>query len=321
MDVRQFSRNDFDDLLTLVANNAAERPTGHTYLMTSDVAWQFPGSAPKDNIRLWMDRRGLSAYAWFQPPDTLKFDIRSDIDDYGFVVTEILDWVELRRALFPASYPFFIDLDSMDEWAEAVLNPASYSSSRHRYITTSALETDDQRIGLLREKGFRSTRHFEPILTCDLSEVQIPHTPEMFTVRCVKDTEFEARVALHSAAWAPASGFNMDQYRKVRAISQVFDPDLDIVAVDSDGTFASYTIAWKDPVSLIGSFEPFGTHPDYRGTGVSRAVIGEGFRRMVVNGMQSARVYTAGFNHQAAKLYESCGFTQVDMNRTLIKRI
>jgi len=42
----------------------------------------------------------------------------------------------------------------------------------------------------------------------------------------LEDSELEKRVALHSAAWAPASRFNMAQYLKVRGMSQVFDQEI-----------------------------------------------------------------------------------------------
>jgi ribosomal protein S18 acetylase RimI-like enzyme len=319
MEARQFTRSDFTDFLDLVAGNAAARPVGHTYLMTSDVAWQFPGCAPEENIRLWSDQLGLVAYAWFQPPDELKFDVRADSGNYADLFAEILAWSQERRVAFPPSYPPYIDLASMEEWAQAIRSPPPSPSSRHRYIVTSVLESDGQRTEVLRRSGFVRTNHFEPIHTCDLARMQPAVATETFEVRHVHEAEFDARVELHSAAWAPASGFNMDRYLKVRAVSEVFDPDLDIVAVAEDGTFASYTIAWKDPLSLIGSFEPLGTHPIYRGTGASEAVIAEGFRRLIAKGMQHARIYTAGFNHQAAKLYKRCGFRQVDVNRTVIK--
>lgn len=321
MEARRFSRDDFPVFLDFVAGNAARRPVGHTCLMTSDVAWQFPGCAPRENVRLWWDQSSLAAYGWFQPPDELKFDVRSDFGSDAKIFVEILEWAEQRRSLFPPSYPFYIPLESMDEWAEVIRNPLPVPSSEDRYLVTTALESDQERIEILDKSGFGTTKHFEPILTCDLTEVATSHAPDGFTLRHVEEADLERRVALHSAAWAPASGFNMDRYLKVRAITEVFDPDLDIVAVADDGTFASYTIAWQDPLSLIGSFEPFGTHPGYRGTGVSKAVIHEGFRRLVRKGMQHARIYTAGFNHQAAKLYRNCGFVQVDVNRTMIKKL
>jgi len=314
-----FSRGDFTDLLGLVANNALQRPTGRTYFMTSDVAWQFPGCAPKENIRLWRDKRGLAAFAWFQPPDSLKYDVRNDLSGSIDLPTDILGWAESRRMSFPTSYPFYIDLESMEDWANAIRNTPSHPLADNKYIVTSALETDEQRMKFLRESGFTATKHFEPILTLKISEIDLGDAPIEFTLRHVEEADYSARVDAHSAAWAPASGFNMEQYLKVRAITEVFDPTLDIVAEAQDGTFASYTIAWHDPVSMIGSFEPFGTRPEHRGKGVSQAVIFEGLRRLSAKGAKFARIYTAGFNQQAASLYKSCGFSQVDVNRTFLK--
>ena len=321
MHAQPFTRDDLPRLLDLVAGNAASRPTGQTYLMTSDVAWQFPGCAPKDNIRLWSDSSGLAAYAWFQPPETILFDVRHDIESCSDVFLVVMGWATERRSAFPPGFPFYVNLKSMDEWAEALLNPDPKGVSRSRHLVMSALESDYQRTEMLLQHGFQPTEHFEPILTCDLSTVSIPDDSAEFSVRHVQDSELDARVALHRASWAPASGFDMERYLKVRAMTPTYDPELDIVAVAEDGALASYTIAWKDPVSLIGSFEPFGTRPEYRGTGVSQAVIAEGFRRLGQKGMRHARIYTASFNHPAAKLYKSCGFETVDLSRTFLKSL
>lgn len=39
-----------------------------SHLHVGDVVWQFPGSQPKDNIRLWFEDDRLVGYAWFQAP-------------------------------------------------------------------------------------------------------------------------------------------------------------------------------------------------------------------------------------------------------------
>ena len=49
-----FSREKLNDLLSLVTSNAKARWPSVTYLLNSDVAWRLPGSAPKENIRLWL---------------------------------------------------------------------------------------------------------------------------------------------------------------------------------------------------------------------------------------------------------------------------
>lgn len=317
---KPFSRSAIDDLLALIANNAAARWPDPPYLMTSDVAWQLPGSMPEENIRLWYDDNGILAYLWFQPPGDIKLDVRQGVPLDDGVLGEMLAWAVRRRAAFSTDYPFYLDLESMDQWRDVLRNRPRHPLAGNRYLTASAFEHDGERTDLLVEHGFEPTPHFELHLAHDLEKLPEPRPPLGITLRHVLPTDFERRVDVHVAAWAPGSSFNMERYLEVRAMDQVFDPELDIVAEKQDGTFASYTIAWRDPVSGLGSFEPFGTRPEFRGTGVSRAVIYEGLRRLSRKGMRAASIYTAGFNHPAARLYESCGFVPVERKRTFLKQ-
>lgn len=315
-----FDRKYMSELLGFIATQARFRPVGKTYLMTSDLAWQFPGCAPKENIRLWGDETGLVAYAWFQPPDGIKFDIIDDSPNFKPLLEEVLSWAADRRKQFPESYPFYIDLKSMDEWREVLTNGRPSSShKKDQMIVTSCLASDTRRTELLAAHGFETTQHFEPVMICTLKDALWKSASRNFEVRSVTEDELDQRVELHKAAWAPSTGFTLEQYNAVRAISEVYDRDLDIVAIDRNGTLASYTIAWKDPVSKIGSFEPFGTHPQFRGSGASQAVMQEGLRRLHEQGMTQARIYTAGFNHPAQKLYTQCGFQEIDQLRTFLK--
>jgi GNAT superfamily N-acetyltransferase len=317
-----FSRNDFRSLLNFIANNARARWPSPTYMMTSDAAWQMPGSDPKNNIRLWYDDDGLAGYAWFQPTSDLKFDIREGLTISGGIPAEMLTWAEQRRCEFKAGYPFYIDLDSMAEWAEKILSPPAPKDDEKHVLVATAFESDEPRIDFLDQNGFAPTKHFEPYLARSLDDpIPEPDLPPGMKLKHVEADDYEARVATHSASWAPASSFNMAQYLAVRAITEVYDPQLDLVAETEDGTFASYTIAWADPVSGVGSFEPFGTRPGWRGSGVSREVIYEGLRRLKATGMHSAVIYTAGFNHQAFRLYQSSGFKLIDKNRTFVKTL
>ena len=50
---------------------------------------------------------------------------------------------------------------------------------------------------------------------------------------------------------------------------------------------SAYTI-WFDPVNAVGLFEPVGTHPDFQGQGLGKAVMAEGLRRMKAAGMRRA---------------------------------
>ena len=318
MQTRLFKRSDFGALANLIADNARTRDTCRNYLMTSDLAWQMPGSAPKENIRLWFDDAAPVAYAWFQPPDNLICDIALEFSASSDLMKQMLAWAEQRRRTFPDHFPFYLELQSMQEWREAMLHLNTPHRRTGQYLFIQTLESDHNLRSLLEEQGYQTTVHYEPVYHRSLSNIPAPSGICSFL--SVTQPDYERRVQLHRDAWAPSSTFDLARYQRIRD-NPLFDGDLDIVAVMPDGNFASYTIAWKDDVSKIGSIEPFGTHPNYRGTSVSREVIYEAFRRLKARGMTTMRLGTAGFNHQAQRLYTSCGYVEVDRRRTYSKKL
>jgi mycothiol synthase len=55
-------------------------------------------------------------------------------------------------------------------------------------------------------------------------------------------------------------------------------------------------------------FEPVGTHPDFQGHGLGKAVMAEGLRRMQAAGMRRASLVFNPTNVAARALYMSMGF-------------
>jgi ribosomal protein S18 acetylase RimI-like enzyme len=288
--------------------------------MTSDVAWRLPGAGAKDNLRLWRDEAGLAGFVWFEPTTGMEFDLRHDLDYDSPIALDMLEWAEARRRAFDPAYPRFVDLKSMQEWSEEILHPRAPSAGGRRYLTTMAFEEDAARVAFLTASGYRATQHFMPDYRRDLQTV-IPDSdlPDGMRLRHVTDADLDARVAVHRASWLRSS-WSMDTYLNVRA-SDVYDPELDIVLEARAGSFAAYCICWADRIARVGSYEPVGTRPEWRGKGIGREVIYEGFRRLKAIGMRAARVGTAGFNAPAQALYESCGFVKVATCRTFIKQI
>ena len=290
------------------------------YVMTGDIAWQLPGSAPDDNIRLWYDPAGLAGYVWFQPPTDMEFDLRTDLAHDGPIAADMLVWGESRRSEFEPAFPRFVTLGSMAEWEQEILHPRGAREADGLCLTTRAFESDPERVAFLERNGFRATQHFGPYYRRDL-DVPIPESrlPQGMKLRHVADGDLEERAATHRDSWT-GSSFDITQYREVRS-SDVYDSELDIVLEASDGTFASACICWTDPAVGVGSCEPVGTRPTWRGQGIGREVIYEGFRRLKARGMQSAQVCTAGFNGPARALYQSCGFELIDICRTFMKTV
>jgi GNAT superfamily N-acetyltransferase len=56
--------------------------------------------------------------------------------------------------------------------------------------------------------------------------------------------------------------------------------DLDLFVKAPNGNCASFCTVWLDTRNKYGVFEPVGTRFDYRGLGLGRALLAEGFRRM-----------------------------------------
>jgi len=112
----------------------------------------------------------------------------------------------------------------------------------------------------------------------------------------------------------------LEAYQRMRRVHG-YTPELDLVVVAPDGTFASYCICWLDPVNKSGEFEPVGTRPVFRRRGLSRSVIHEGLRRLKAHGAQTAIVYTYGANQASTKLYESAGFRAIHKDYDYRKRL
>lgn len=317
---RQFSRSDLSDLLSLVTLNAQARWPHVSYLLNSDVAWRLPGSAPKDNIRLWYDDHGLAAYVWFEPNSAITFDLRTELGFDHPLCNEIVEWCAARRVEFPPMEPWLLELKSMADWEQALTEDRQLQSGKTRFLQMSAFDSDVDRIGFLESVGFNTSEHFEYHLTRSLeSPIPEKNLPEGMRLRHVEAKDFPERIATHRDAWFKSS-FTMEQYLRIRAI-EVYEPELDIVAEDRDGTFGGYCIGWLDRELGVGSFEPVGTRPAYRRLGLGQQVNYEGLRRMKDFGMHSAKIGTAGFNDRAFGLYTSCGFKLVDRERTYVKNL
>jgi ribosomal protein S18 acetylase RimI-like enzyme len=316
----QFARADLSRLNAFISANAVARAPVPIYLMTSDVAWRMPGSGPKQNLRLWHDDAGLAGYVWFEPATGMEFDIRHDLGYDHPVAADMVAWGDARRREFEPAYPRFVELKSMDEWTEEILHPRTHRSDGRRYLTTMAFDEDVRRVAFLTANGYRPTQHFMPDYRCDLRDA-IPESrlDGGLRLRHVTETDLDERIAVHRASWL-RSTWSRDAYLKIRA-ADVYDPELDIVLEARDGTFAAYCICWADRIAGVGSFEPVGTRTEWRGKGIGREVIYEGFRRLKAKGMRYARVGTAGFNAPAQALYESCGFVRVGTCRTFLKTV
>jgi mycothiol synthase len=198
------------------------------------------------------------------------------------------------------------------EWAERHLRHLlTESGSAKEWISIEVPDFDTLRRDTLASRGFAARPEPDFFLTTRSLQGEIPVSalPDGFSIRAVLgEQEAEAVQAVHSGSFGRA--WQSGEYLKVMR-SPAFHIDHELVVVAPDGRFAAYLIYWLDPVSKSGLFEPVGCHPDFQRRGLTRALMYEGMRRMVEQGMTTAVVLheAPSENPASTALYRSVGFS------------
>jgi mycothiol synthase len=253
-------------------------------------SWAFDDP---ENVGLWVNEAGeLIAWAVLQAPFwTIDCACHPQVEQSLY--RRILDWA-YRRARQALGTP-----GGRPAW----------------YVNVFAGQTE--RIRLLEGAGFASQADVGEdswsIVFMQLSaQTPSPNVtpPAGFTIRPLAgESEVEAYVELHRAVFESK---NMTvEWRRRTLRRPEYLPDLDLVAVAPDGRLAAFCIGWLDsnPAGQPGGqIEPLGVHQDYRKSGLGRAILAEGLRRLQLNGAQRVVVETDQYRNAALELYQSAGF-------------
>jgi GNAT superfamily N-acetyltransferase len=159
-----------------------------------------------------------------------------------------------------------------------------------------------------RARGYRNLGWETTVLEYVIEDTPAPSLPEGFSIRSVYDQDdVEKRRLVRALAfgpnycpshWPPASVFEEMQ----RAPD--YRQDLDLFVVAPNGDYASFCTIWLDEKNRYGKFEPVGTHAEYQGRGLGRALLMEGFRRMAQVGA------TRSFMDSGNEFYRKVGFRE-----------
>ncbi len=283
---------------------SARADIGHGCWHVGDLVWRlFLHSIRYElarTVRLWADEEDrLLGFAIVSPPTAA-----------GMVCFELQVHPEVRGQGLE---------EQMLDWVEAYGREASGEIMGAPGLGLAAdpgvYENDTSQIAALQARGFQRSGPEGLLLLRSLGK-PIPDPPlsEGFTVRSVAHaSEVKKRAEAHRDAFHP-SRITDEAYLRLMQ-TPGYTPELDLVAVTPDGTFAAFCLGWLDAANRVGEFEPVGTRSAFRYMGLARAVLLEGLRRMKSQGAESAVVGPIAADEKPAlQLYRSVGFQPILRN-------
>jgi mycothiol synthase len=219
---------------------------------------------------------------------------------------------EGRGDVFLQIHPRYRHLEGeMLDWAEAHHQALKPADADPWPLNLFVYQYDKERAALLARRGYRNQGPDSVSRSCSLDgEIPQVELPGGYAIRYPRG---EDQGDLERQATVINRVFNANLTRDaVHVLRQVPTHCEDLVVVAPDGTFAAFCSIWFDEFNRTGAFEPVGTHPDHRRRGLAKAVMCEGLRRLKELGATVAFVGT-GYDAPANRLYESVGFTEVDV--------
>ena len=109
--------------------------------------------------------------------------------------------------------------------------------------------------------------------------------------------------------------------------SLVYQPDLDLIAVDAAGTFEAFCLCELHQVAdssgeyTVGEIGVIGTRPTHRKLGLGRVLLLTGMRLLQQRGATSVFLETQQDNAAALHLFTSVGFRAVSAWQWMTKEI
>ncbi len=320
-------RNETDlQAIANLLNECEQTDQEDHYYSVSNLAIGFaePGFDPEQNVWLWERAGRLVAYADLSIP--LPDAIETSIDcflwfrvhpDYRWqgLESEILGWAEqrLRAAV------------------RAMVATEARIATLPIQLTAGCRDRQVEKIAFYESHSFAYERCFLT-MTSSLSEpIAAPVLPTGYKI-------IQTRGAEDAVAWIEMYNQTfIDHWRFHPALLEdhlywlstpVYCPELDLVALAPDGTFAAFCLGYIDREfnqqrhrceGWIGSL---GTRRGFRRQGLARAMLLAGLHRLQVMGMATAKLAVDTQNPNAAQtLYESVGFRQLHAQFSYTKRL
>ena len=273
---------DFQRVMGFLRDSYSETGSFHNWLPP-----RFENSRAEvaTGTRIWEEVGGPEPriVAVANPESRFTYFIQMD-PDYDYLEVEVVEWIV--------------------EYCTS-----QKTSDEELQISVIALEGNPAREVALREHGFERGRVYGIFRLRDV-DAPIPDftPPEGFTVRSVRPEEdFDRIAAAVRVVFGHGEWFTREILEGISRAS-FYRGDLDLVVITPNGDIASFCTFRIDPQSRVTELEPMGTLPGYRGMGLAKAILAEGFRRL--EGYDPTLLYIGGAANtpEANRLYEVTGF-------------
>jgi mycothiol synthase len=181
--------------------------------------------------------------------------------------------------------------------------------SRAPFLMVRCHERDIDLQAALTREGFTSAPSQDVYLTCPLNAVPgAAALPVGFRLQAgVSVAEHTAYQGLHEAIFG--HGMGMDEH-----FSSSYQPELDLIAIAPDGTWAAVCVSQVDEVAnadhieRVGDIALLGVHPAFRRRGLARALLLRVMQLVHEQGVFHVVTETENIASPALQLYRSVGF-------------
>jgi predicted N-acetyltransferase YhbS len=237
--------------------------------------------------------------AWLRRPYG-HYDLRGRVRLWEAAGGQLVGWTFLRGNggfnLFVApgrSEPALLDrlLAHVAASAHAAVEAGDPPVALYTYGLDLARSAEDRDVALALERhGFLpAPSEAGGVMTRPLDVLPEPSPPAGYRLGWVETREHViGRVEAQRAAFAP-SEMTLAMYERVRG-TWPYQPVLDRIALDGEGTVVSFCTAWIDQANGAGLLEPVGTHPAHQRKGLARAVCADALRVLKEAGARTAQV-------------------------------
>jgi mycothiol synthase len=216
-------------------------------------------------------------------------------------------------------------------WAEHRMLEVGRERQGQPKLFTGSRSSRSDRIAILKDCGFVESRQFYFLSRSLTESIHLPQLPEGFSVRVVNgEQEVQEWVDLYNQCFSgqwPYHPFTVESYN-YRIQHPDYSPELDLVAIDAEGKFASicYCSINEAHNTFLGRQEGWVvflfTGQDFQRRGLARAMLSQGLEQLKARNMDIANIGVDAENaFGARKLYESVGFEYLYTNIFYVKHL